>query len=107
MIQRVGEPVDDGYNTVPGAFAPYSTEYARIIYGSGREQREAAQESATQTATFEVLSHPLTRAVSVTDRICYPIDDADPDNWPTWDIQAVSDLGYNEGVRITATRTAA
>lgn len=104
MLQRQGAPVDDGYNTVPGEYANYAPEYARIIYGSGREQREAAQESATQTATFEVLSNSKTRALSVTDRVCYPITDADPAKWPAWDIQAVSDLGFNEGVRITASR---
>lgn len=106
IIQRQGPPTDDGYNTVPGAFADYAAEYARIIYGSGREQREAAQEVASQVATFEVLNNSKTRAISVSDRLRYPVTDDDPDNWPVWDIQAVSDLGFNEGVRITATRAA-
>lgn len=102
MFQRLGEPVDDGYTTRPGQFADYAAEFARVIYGSGREQRQAAQESASQTATFEVLSNPKTRALTVTDRVCYPVSDPDPAKWPAWDIQAVVDLGYNEGVRVTA-----
>lgn len=101
-IQREGPPVDDGYTTLPGGFATFATEFARIIYGSGREQREAAQEVAAQIASFEVLSNPKTRSVKPADRICYPISDPDPDKWPTWDVQAVVDLGFNEGVRVTA-----
>jgi hypothetical protein len=104
MIQRMGEPVDDGYTTLPGQFEDFAPEYARIIYGSGREQREAAQEGASQTATFEVLSNAKTRTVSVTDRICYPVGDPDPAKWPVWDVIAAVDLGYNEGVRLTAVR---
>jgi hypothetical protein len=106
-IQRPGAPTDDGYNTIPGAPSTFATEYARIIWGTGREQREAAQENASQTASFEVLSNVKTRAISVTDKLCYPVSDPVPANWPVWDIQAVADLGFNEGVRVTATRPAA
>jgi head-tail adaptor len=106
VIQRTGAPTDDGYTTNPGAWANYATEMAAIYYGTGREQREAAQENATQTASFEVLSNSKTRALSVTDRICFPVTDPDPENWPTWDIQAVNEIGSNKGVRITATKAA-
>jgi hypothetical protein len=106
VIQRAGEPLDDGMTTQPGAFETWTTEYAAIFFGSGQEQREAAQETAGQTASFEVLSNAKTRAISVTDRLCYPVTDPNPDNWPVWDIQAANDLGLNQGVRITATRPA-
>lgn len=106
VIQRAGAPVDDGMTTQLGPYATWATEFAAIFYGSGREQREAAQESAGQSASFEVLSNAKTRAISVTDRLCYPVTDPNPDNWPVWDIQAANDLGLNEGVRITATRAA-
>ena len=107
IVQYQGAPSDDGYNEVPGAWEHYCTEFARIIWGTGKEQREAAQEVGSQTASFEVLSNVSTRAISVTHRICYPVDDPEPANWPAWDIQAVADLGFNEGIRITATRAAA
>lgn len=106
IIQRAGAPGDDGYTTTPGAFTTYTTQRAAIYYGTGKEQREAAQEVGSQPASFEVPSNSLTRATSVTDRLCYPVSDPDPANWPAWDIQAVSDLGFNVGVRITATRAA-
>lgn len=107
IFERSGAPVDDGMTTQPGAFATYATEYAAIIYGSGTEQRKAAQEGGAQVATFEVLNNGKTRTLSVTDRVRYPVSDATPANWPIWDIQAVSDLGFNEGIRVTAQRAAA
>jgi hypothetical protein len=106
IIQRQGALVDDGYTTSPGAYENYTTQRAAIFWGNGREQREAAQEVGSQPASFEVPSNSKTRAISVTDRLCYPVTDLDPANWPAWDIQAVSDLGFNVGVRITATRAA-
>lgn len=106
IVQRSGAPVDDGYTTLPGAWGTWTTQRAAIFYGTGKEQREAAQESGSQAASFEVPSNSKTRAISVTDRLCYPVSDADPANWPVWDITAVNDLGFNEGVRITATRAA-
>lgn len=106
IVQRQGPPTDDGYNTVPGTYANYTTQYAAIFWGSGREQREAAQEVGSQAASFEVVSDTKTRTISVTDRLCYPVADDDPANWPVWDIQAVNDLGFNEGVRITCVKVA-
>jgi hypothetical protein len=106
IIQRTGAPVDDGYTTQPGVFEDYTTQRAAIYWGTGKEQREAAQETAAQIASFEVPSNAKTRAISVTDRLCYPVTDPDPANWPVWDIQAVNDLGFHEGVRVTATRAA-
>jgi len=106
IIQRQGAPTDDGYNEVPGEFEDYATEYAAIFWGTGREQREAAQETGSQTASFEVLSNNKTRSLSVTDRICYPITEPNAEDWPVWDIQAIAELGMNNGIRITATRAA-
>lgn len=106
VIRRAGAPINDGFTTQPGPYVVFTAEFAAIYYGSGREQREAAQENAGQTASFEVLSNAKTRAISVTDQLCYPVTDPDPNNWPVWDIQAANDIGLNEGVRITATRAA-
>jgi hypothetical protein len=107
IIQRTVAPVDDGYTTQPGGWGEYAAEFARIIWGTGKEQREAAQEAGSQIASFEVLSNSKTRALSITDRVCYPVTDPDPDKWPAWDIQAIADLGFNEGLRITCARAAA
>jgi len=106
MIQRQIVTGQDDYGQDIIGPGIWTTEYAAIFYGSGREQREAAQESGSQAASFEVLSNAKTRAISVTDKVLYPVSDPDPDNWPAWDIQAANDLGFNEGVRITAARPA-
>lgn len=97
-IQRAGPPVDDGYTTTPGDWALWCQEYAAVYFGTGTEQRQAAQEQAAQAASFEVLSNAKTRAVSVGDRVVF--------DGGTWDITAHNDLGLNEGVRITAVRAA-
>jgi head-tail adaptor len=100
---KVGED-DLGHDVIE--WANYATEMAAVYYGTGREQREAAMETASQVASFEVLSNSKTQTLSVTDRICFPVTDPDPENWPTWDIQAVNEIGSNKGVRITATKAA-
>lgn len=97
-IERAGPDIDDGYTTVPGAWEEWCREWAAIYYGTGTEQRQAAQEQAAQSASFEVLSNDKTRAVSVGDRIVYA--------GGNWDITAHNDLGLNDGVRITAVRAA-
>jgi head-tail adaptor len=105
VVQRKTVTTDD-YGGEIETWAAYATAYAAIFYGSGREQREAAQEVGVQPASFEIPSNSKTRLISVTDRLCYPVSAADPGNWPVWDITAVSDLGFNEDIRITATRAA-
>lgn len=105
VIQRKTVTEDAMGGEIP-TWSEWTTDYSEIVYGGGREQREAAQESAAQTASFEVLSHSKTRAISVADRLCYPVTDPDPANWPVWDIQAANETGFHEGVLITATRAA-
>jgi head-tail adaptor len=105
-IERRTVTGQDDYGHDVVTWSTWTSEYSAIFYGSGREQREAAQESGSQSASFEVLSHTKTRAISVTDRVRYPVTDPDPATWPVWDVQAVNELGFNKGVRITATRAA-
>ena len=97
-IQIEGRSVtDDGLGGDVEAWEEIGEEYAAVYYGTGGEQREAAQRGGSQAASFEVLSNSLTRALTVADhRIIY--------GGGTWDINAVHDLGMNVGVRITAVR---
>lgn len=97
-IQRAGPDIDDGYTTIPGEYAEWCKAWAAIYYGTGSEQRQAAQESAHQAASFEVLANSKTRAVSVTDRIVFDGE---------WDIISVIPIDRNSGIRITAVRKAA
>lgn len=60
-----GEPIP---NPVPEELGQ---EWARVIYGDGREQRQAAMEGGELPATFLVLDNSMTRAVKITDRISF------------------------------------
>lgn len=93
-IQRQGSPSDDGYNSIPGAWATHATAWARVRYGTGAERREAAQENATQAATFEFDWTPTLAAVRPTDRlICFDT---------AWDVASAVTVGGNDEVHITA-----
>lgn len=95
-FQRAGDPVDDGYNTVPGDFADYASAMANVVFGTGQERREAAQEQSAISATFYVLRNPKTAALTTKDRIVYEGD---------WDIVSVAQSkSYNRELEITAVR---
>lgn len=96
IIERYDDVGRDALNTPIKAWAPYCQEYAAVYFGSGSEQREAAQIGGAQAATFEVLSNGKTRGIRLTDRIQF--------DGGTWDIRAVAPLGLNEGVKINAVR---
>lgn len=107
-IERLGAGVDGfGHKTVNPDWREKCRAWAGIVFGSGGEQREAAQQGGSQTATFYVAASEKTAMTSVRDRIRYPLSDRDPRKWPTWEIQAVVELGLNEGFALTATRVAA
>lgn len=95
---------EDGYGGEVPDWSDPAFAFAAIYFGAGSEQRRAAQEGGTQTATFEVLSNERTRTLTTTSRVLYPVRDPDPAKWPAWDIQAISEIGLNEGLAIVATR---
>ena len=86
----------NAYNEVIESWAPYCKAYAAIYYGTGAEQRQAAQEGASLPASFEVLANSKTREISVTDRISFN---------GLWDIRSVAPMG-RDGIRISAVRAA-
>lgn len=88
----------NAYNEVVETWAPYCQEYAAVYFGRGSEQREAAQTTASQAASFEILSNSKTRAISVTDRISF--------SGSLWDIKSVAPIGLNQGVKLNAVRVA-
>ena len=96
VIERKSVTTDDYGNEVE-SWTTFATEWAKVVYGTGREQREAAQVQASLPATFEVDSNSNTRSATELDRINF--DSA------YWNIVAPpNDLGLNKGVRITAVR---
>lgn len=59
----LNEPVEN--------WSEHCQEFAAVYYGNGSEQRAAAQNDATQAATFEVLANDETRSITVLDRIVF------------------------------------
>jgi len=99
IMIEVRTTASDGYGGEVETWANYAPEYAAVYYGTGSEQREAAQQGGSQSASFEVLSNSKTRAVSVIDhRIAF--------DGGIWNITAAHDLD-NGGRRLTAVRAAA
>jgi head-tail adaptor len=89
-IQR-GTPSTDDYGGDTMSWATLTTAYARIRYGSGQERREAAQERATQSATFECDWNPTLDGTQLNDRLFV-------NEYPTefWDIVNKAPLGKVE-----------
>lgn len=61
---------------------------AAVFWGSGQERRAAAAESASQAASFVVLTTAMTSSIGVSDRIVYM-------NAP-WDIESIVKRGRRE-----------
>ena len=86
----------DALNTPVNRWDEHCKAYAAVYFGSGSEQREAAQTQGSQVASFEVLSNSKTREVTVLDRVRFA--------GGLWDIRSVAPIGLNEGVKINAVR---
>ena len=99
IIERCTETGRDAYNAPIYEWTQWCSASAAVYYGTGSEQREAAQTRASQTASFEVLSNSKTRALLATDRINF--------DGGLWDIRSIVPLGFNEGVRMSAVRAVA
>jgi len=91
-IQR-GSLTGDDYGSNIDWTSPttVATAYVRVKYGTGQERREAAQERAVQTATFEADWNPTLDGVIVTDRLYLNEKPSD-----FWDIVSVAPLGHKE-----------
>jgi head-tail adaptor len=72
-----------------------ATRNARVRFGTAQEKREAAQESASQTATFECVRSPTLEAVPLTARIGF--------DGSQWDINERAPLD-RQTIRFTAIR---
>jgi head-tail adaptor len=91
---------DFGGQVKTWAAIPNGARWADIVFGTGRERREAAQEVASAPATFSVRRDSLTRTLTPADRLHY--DGAD------WDISSVvPSRKYDAVLDITAARRTA
>lgn len=64
-------PASDDYGGETPGWAPFASAWANVVYGTGRERREAAQESAQVAATFQVIANEATRTITPLDRISF------------------------------------
>lgn len=94
VFERFTEIGRDALNAPIQEWAEYAKAWAAVYYGSGAEQREAAQTSASLSASFEVLANSKTRSLLLTDRIRF--------DGLLWDIRSTIPFGHNAGVRISA-----
>lgn len=88
---------DDYNQTVEdwGSPTTLATRNARVVFGTSQEKREAAQESANQTATFECVRSPTLEAVPMTARISF--------DGSQWDITERAPLD-RQTIRFTGVR---
>jgi hypothetical protein len=92
--------VTDDYGTHEDWANPttLATATATVMFGTAQEKREAAQESASQSASFECLRTPTLDAVPLTARISFDGDQ--------WDITERAPLD-RKTIRFTAIRLVA
>lgn len=86
---------EDNYGGETETWATYATRRARVRFGTAQEQRQAAQEGGTQTATFECIRSSTLNSVRLNDRISYLSS--------YWDLTEIAPLD-RETIRFTATR---
>lgn len=93
LIERFIETGRDSLNQPVMAWTEHAKLWANVFFGTGAEQRAAAQTEATQAASFEVLASNMTKAITTADRIAFMNGH--------WDIRAVVPIG-REGIKINA-----
>lgn len=93
-----GTSTPDDYGGETPTWATFTTALAEVLFGSGQERREAAQEANSQAATFICLWTPLLAEVRVNDRIQFDGSD--------WDITNRAPIGLNKELHFTAVRSA-
>lgn len=86
--------VTDDYGGESQTWHTSATAWAEVRYGTGQERREAAQENASQAATFVFDWGPETAAIRPTWRL-YCFD-------TVWDVASAVVVGANREVHATA-----
>lgn len=96
-LTRATTTTNDYGEDIPGEAVEITKAWALIRWGTGQERREAAQESASQSATFVCDRNPTLDGVLLTDRISYQN--------AAWDITGIAPVSRSD-IEITATRGA-
>jgi head-tail adaptor len=96
VFQRATTSEND-YGEQIETWADLYTRRARVRFGTAQEKREAAQENASQTATFECVRSSQLDGITLKDRISYL--------GSTWDLSETAPLD-RATIRFTGTRSA-
>jgi len=94
-VQRATVTTDDYGQEVP-SWSNLQQAWARVRFGTAQEKREAAMESGSQSASFEVLPSAVLLGARLTDRISF--------DGSFWDLTEVAPLD-RQTLRFTATRS--
>lgn len=97
VVFEKGTATGDDYGGETIVWDGHATVLAEVLFGTGQERREAAQEAGSQAATFLVAWSPVLADVVIKDRISF--------NGSDWDITNVTLVGLNREIHFTATRS--
>ena len=95
VFERATFSTNDNNEQIP-TWETYATRRARVRFGTAQEQRQAAQEGGTQSASFECVRSSSLNSVTLKDRISYL--------GSSWDLTEIAPLDTST-IRFTATRT--
>ncbi len=94
VIQRATVTQDLGSGENIETWATYATEFAEMLPLSDSERVKAAEVSAEITTRFRVAWKSSISTVNPKDRLTF--------DGKTWDIWGVKEIGFREGIEITA-----
>lgn len=92
-IQSATKSVNEHGDEIP-TWGNVATAYAAVLYGTGQERRQAAQENAFQAATFNFEWNPTVAGIKPAWRLfCFDTP---------WDVISAVVIGANKEVHVTA-----
>lgn len=98
VIQRASVSQDSGSGENVETWATLATVWAEMTPISDGERIMAAEVSAEITTRFRILWSSIVSTLNPRDRLTF--------DGKTWDIWGVKELGYREGIEITASARA-
>lgn len=99
VVFERGVATTDDYGGETLAWSAVAAVQAKVLYGTGQERRQAAQEGSVQSATVMVNWTPSLAAVGAKDRITF--------HGSAWDIAAPgAPVGLNDELHFSVTRAA-
>lgn len=96
VVFEQAQPSQDQYGGEALAWDGAIPAWAKVLYGTGQERRQAAQESAEQTATVIVRHSVSLASLDPKDRVSF--------GGGAWDIVSIVPIGINDELHFTVKR---